>query len=66
MVTPKYKNYCTVSLPPMLWDMMMEQCYATGLTRQDFIRASIRHLISVKLGKDVEAEMMNRLKDMKI
>lgn len=62
MVTPKYTSYLTVSFPPMIMDLIMEHCYLTGVSRQDFVRVAVRNLLSSYCDRDVEVEMIERLK----
>ncbi len=66
MVTPKYNTYLTVSFPPMIMDLIIEHCYLTGVSRQDFVRVAVRNLLTSYCEKDVELEMMDRLRQKKI
>lgn len=59
----KYKTrHITVSFPPYLLDLMTEHCYLTGLSKQDFIRLSVRKLLSEKFDKDIEQVAIERMK----
>ena len=62
MVTPKYTSYLTVSFAPMIMDLIMEHCYLTGVSRQDLVRVAVRNLLSSYCDRDVEVEMIERLK----
>ena len=62
MVTPKYRNYLTVSFPPMVIDLINEHCYQTGITKQDLVRIAVRNMLTTKLDKDMELVILDRLR----
>lgn len=59
----KYKTrHITVSFPPYILDLVNEQSYLTGLSKQDLIRLAVRNLLTERYDKDVEKVAIERMK----
>lgn len=62
----KYDNFLTVSFPPMVMDFIIQHSYETGISKQEFIRISVRSMLSEKFGKDVEKVIIEKLREKQI
>lgn len=61
--TTKYDNFLTVSFPPMIMDLINQHSWETGISKQEFIRLSVRSMLSSKYDKDIELVIIEKLKN---